>query len=103
MKKHKAVKYLISRCHAIRIQLFAINSGRHTKEMTVPFCPPDVEEGKRKTGKLPGVQNNGSRIRNPIHETTIMDIIRNNFPRLDQIREIKTNRQLTKTQLTGTK
>jgi hypothetical protein len=64
--------------------------------------PPDVEKGRRKTRKLPGVQIDGSRIRNPIQKTAIMDIIRNNFSWLDQIREIKTNRQLTKTQLTGT-
>jgi hypothetical protein len=47
--------------------------------MIVPFCPPDVEKGRRKTGKLPRVQINGSRIRNPIQKTTIIDIIRNNF------------------------
>jgi hypothetical protein len=86
------VKYLISQCHVIRIQLFTINSEGHTEEMIIPFYPPDDKKGRRKTGELPGVKINSSRVRNPIQETKIMDIIRDNFPWLDQIREIKTNR-----------
>jgi hypothetical protein len=48
MKKHKAVKYLISRRHVIRIQLFAINSRRHTEEMIVPFCHQMLKRGEEK-------------------------------------------------------
>jgi hypothetical protein len=70
--------------------------------MIIPFCPPDVEKERRKTGELPRVKINSSRVKNPIQETTIMDIIMDNFSWLNQIREIKTNRQLTKTQLSST-
>jgi hypothetical protein len=55
LKIHKAVEYLTSRCYVIRIQLFTVNSGGHTKKMIIPFCPPDVEKGRRKTGEPPRV------------------------------------------------
>jgi hypothetical protein len=69
--------------------------------VNIPFCPPDVEKGRRKTRELLGVKIDSGRVRNPIQETTIMDIIRDNFSWLDQIKEIKTNRQLTNPQLTS--
>jgi hypothetical protein len=61
----------------------------------------DIEK-RRKAGKLPGVKIDGGRIRNPVQETLIIDIIGDNFPWLDQIREIETNQQLTKPQLMRT-
>jgi hypothetical protein len=70
--------------------------------MIIPLCPPDVEKGKRKTRELAGVKVDSSRIRNSIQEMTIMDVIRDNFPWLDKMRKIKTNRQLAKPQPTST-
>jgi hypothetical protein len=34
--------------------------------MIIPFCPPDVEKGRRKTGESPRVKIYGRRFRDPI-------------------------------------
>jgi hypothetical protein len=65
-KASQHVKYLISRCHIVRVQLFAINFGGHTEKMIIPFCPPDVEERRIKTRESPRIKINGRRGRDPI-------------------------------------
>jgi hypothetical protein len=59
--------------------------------MIIPFCPPDIEKGRRKTGKLLGVKIDSGRVKNPIQKTPIMNVIKDNFRWLDQIREMETN------------
>jgi hypothetical protein len=34
--------------------------------MNIPFCPPDVEEGRRKTGKFPRIKIDGRGVMDPI-------------------------------------
>jgi hypothetical protein len=70
--------------------------------MIIPFYPPNVEKGRRKTRKLPRVMIDSGRVRNPVQKTPIMDIVGDNFSWLNQIREVEANRQLTKPQLTST-
>jgi hypothetical protein len=32
----------------------------------IPFCPPDVEKERRKTGESPRIKIDGRRVRDPI-------------------------------------
>jgi hypothetical protein len=34
--------------------------------MIIPFCLPDIEKRRRKTGESPRVEIDGRRVRNPI-------------------------------------